>query len=159
MALRIVLHFKGCGPWVGMKSTLGSISSSLHVNMAAIQVLIGRELIFICMTVLWWLRVFTCAVSRCRKISYSVLVYFLNFILQCDTQYCDMFCRVVQGTNAALISPTQLTSSFFTFALGFRITRSRWMCDPYRGKSVVWHAQVRTHNLLVYSRADLHVVI
>jgi hypothetical protein len=48
VALRIVLHFKGYGPWVGMRSTLGSISSSLHVNMAAMQVMIDRELILIC---------------------------------------------------------------------------------------------------------------
>jgi hypothetical protein len=121
VALRTVLHFKGCGPWVGMKSTLGSIASSLHVNMAAMQVMTAD--------ISFYFYFDRDDVERllvqCRKIFYSVLVYFLRFILLCDTQCCDLSGQVGPCTNAALISPTQLTSTFFTFAIGLRIARSR----------------------------------
>ena len=37
-AIRICLHFGGASAWVGLKSTLGAVVSTLHVNMAAKQV-------------------------------------------------------------------------------------------------------------------------
>ena len=68
VALRVRLHFKGYGSWVGMKTTLGSICSFLDVNMASKQVRIS---IFYCTFI------FTC-----------VLLYFV-------ISYCVIYCYVI----------------------------------------------------------------